>query len=193
MRDGLEVLLERRGVRVAAATGTAAAAEQAIREHEPDVAIVDLQLPEESGLRLVQRLAAAQPELKILIYTGAEDVETLAEALESGASGLVLKAGGMDNLIDGLRSVARGTRFIDPAVRAIIEPGSEVSSRLLTPREREVFDLLAQGLTGEQIAARLELSIETIRTHIRNGMGKLDARTRTEAVVQALEKGEIGN
>jgi len=190
LREGLEVLLERRGMQVAAAVDSALDAIEAVGEHEPDIAVVDLQLPDQSGIRLVQRIRIEHPGVKVLIYTGSEDRETLADALGTGAEGIVLKPAGLGPLVDALRAVARGDRHVDPAVAAILDV-AEGEERLLTKREREVFALLAQGLSGEEIATQLVLSAETVRTHIRNGMGRLQARTRTEAVVQALERGEI--
>jgi DNA-binding NarL/FixJ family response regulator len=115
----------------------------------------------------------------------------LAEALECGARGFALKVGSINQLIQGIRLVARGERYVDPRIRVLI--GAEVDGKplLLTKREREIFDLLAQGSTGEEIAARLTLSPDTVRTHIRNGMEKLHMHTRTGAVVKALKGQEI--
>jgi DNA-binding NarL/FixJ family response regulator len=192
LRDGLEDLLRRRGIRTIGTAGTAADAAEVLREMHPDVAVIDVQLPDENGLRLVRRLCLEQPELAVLIYTGIEDVGTLAEALDSGARGFALKLGGLTQLIQALRLVAGGKRYVDPAIRALLDADIDGKPLLLTKREREVFDLLAQGLTGEEIAARLTVSAETVRTHIRNAMEKLHAHTRTGAVVQALEAHEIG-
>jgi DNA-binding NarL/FixJ family response regulator len=162
LRGGLEILLQRRGIKTVGATGTVGGAVELFREQQPDVAVVDIQLRDGSGLDLVRELRVEQPEIAILIYTGIEEVGTLVQALESGARGFVLKLGDIDQL-----------------------------PLLLTKREREVFDLLAQGLTGEEIATHLTIAPETVRTHIRNAMEKLQARTRTGAVVQALRTNEI--
>jgi DNA-binding NarL/FixJ family response regulator len=191
MRDGLEALLARKGIDTIGTAGSAADAVRILGGLTPDVAVVDVHLPDESGLRLVRLLRDEHPRLPVLIYTGIEDVATLADALDSGAAGFALKLGGITKLIQGLRLVAAGKRYVDPAIQVMLD--AEVASEplLLTKREREVFALLAQGLTGEEIAARLTISAETVRTHIRNGMEKLDARTRTGAVVQALKKHEI--
>lgn len=191
LRDGLKDLLERRGIRTIGTAATAAEAVDLLREVKPDVAVIDVQLPDESGLRLTRRLRLDHPDLAILIYTGVEDASTLAEALECGASGFVLKLGGFTKLIQGLRLVARGERYVDPAITTLLDAEVDGRPLLLTGREREIFDLLAQGLTGEEIATRLTVSAETVRTHIRNGMEKLHAHTRTEAVVQALKSHEI--
>jgi DNA-binding NarL/FixJ family response regulator len=191
LRDGLVVLLERRGIRTIGTAGTVAGADALLRELRPDVAVVGLRLPDGSGVRLVRRVHRDRPGLAILIYTGIDDVGQLAEAMESGARGFVLKPGGIDQLVRGLRLLAAGRGYIDPAITALIAAEVDGRTLLLTRREREVFDLLAQDLTGEEIACRLTVSPETVRTHIRNGMEKLHAHTRTGAVVQALRTHEI--
>jgi DNA-binding NarL/FixJ family response regulator len=190
LRDGLRVLLERRGVEVRDAVGTATEALASLRRHRPDIAVIDLQLADQSGLSLAREIRADPIEVKILIYTGSQDPQTLTDALQVGADGIVLKPGGLGSLLEALRAVDRGERHVDPALAEILR-AAEGSEHLLTPRERQVFALLAEGLSGEEAAERLVLSAETVRTHVRNGMGKLQARTRTEAVVRALEAGEI--
>jgi DNA-binding NarL/FixJ family response regulator len=192
MRDGLEDLLERRGIETIGTAATVAGAADAFRDLVPDVAVIDVQLPDGSGLPLVRKLRAERPEVGVLIYTGVEEVAVLADALESGAQGFVLKLGGIKQLIEALHLVASGERYVDPAIRALVDAEADGKPLLLTKREREVFDLLAQGLTGEEIATRLTISAETVRTHIRNAMDKLHAHTRTGAVVEALKTYEIG-
>jgi DNA-binding NarL/FixJ family response regulator len=191
LREGLEDLLCSRGIRTIGTVGTAAAATELLSELRPDVVVVGIKLPDESGLRLTRRLLLDQPDLLVLIYTGVENVATLTEALECGARGFALKLGSIAQLIQGLRLVARGERYVDPRIRALLDAEVDGESLLLTRREREIFDLLAQGLTGEEIASRLTLSPETVRTHVRNGMEKLHQRTRTGAVVKALKQHEI--
>ncbi len=190
LRQGLEVLLERKGVEVLAATGSANEALPLMRRCRPDVAIVDLDLPGESGTRLVERLRTRPFEAKVLIYTGSHDALTLADALETGAEGIVLKPSGLAPLVEALRAVHRGERYVGAEIREIIDL-ADGGDQLLTKRERDVFVLLAEGHSGEEVAVRLRLSAETVRTHVRNAMGKLQARTRTEAVVRAVAAGEI--
>jgi two-component system response regulator NreC len=191
LREGLGALLERQGIRTIGTAGTAAGAVRVLNERHPDVAVIAVKLPDESGLSLVRRLHREHPDLAILIYTGVEDVKTLAEALESGARGFMLKLGGITQLTRALRVVAGGQRYVDPAISALLDAQVDGKPLLLTNREREVFELLAAGLTGQEIAVRLTVAAETVRTHIRNAMEKLDAHTRTGAVVQALDTHEI--
>jgi DNA-binding NarL/FixJ family response regulator len=191
LRDGLVVLLERHGITTIGTAGTVARANALLDELRPDVAVIGLRLPDGSGVRLVRRVHRDHPGLAILIYTGIDDVGQLAEAIESGARGFVLKPGGIDQLVRGLRLVAGGRGYIDPAITALVAGDVDCRRLLLTRRERQVFDLLAQDLTGEEIARQLTVSPETVRAHIRNGMGKLHAHTRTGAVALALRTHEI--
>ncbi|HEV2790511.1 MAG TPA: response regulator transcription factor [Solirubrobacterales bacterium] len=191
LRDGLAVLLERRGFRILAAADTAGAGEEAIVEHAPAVAVVDLDLPDESGIALIRRLVARGGSSKFLVYTGLTDPAALGEALDCGASGFVAKPGGLAVLVEGLREVFRGGSFRDPTLVKFSQLGESARARVLSRREAEILELLSTGFSGEEIAERLVLSPETIRTHVRNAMGKLEAKTRTEAVVKALERGEI--
>jgi DNA-binding NarL/FixJ family response regulator len=190
LRDGLAVLLERRGFEVRGCATTAARGEEVITERQPDVAVVGVDLPDERGTELVRRLNDRPPRPKFVIYTGLTDPDLLEAAYRSGARGLVAKPAGLDVLVDALREVWRGGRYFDRSFAANGTNGNG-SAKTLSRRESEILTLLAQGLTGEEIAKRLVLSPETVRTHIRNAMDKLDARTRTEAVVKALDQEEI--
>jgi DNA-binding NarL/FixJ family response regulator len=191
LRDGLAVLLERRGFEVRGCATTAARGEEVIAERKPDVAVVGVDLPDERGTELVRRLVDRPPCPKFLIYTGLNDPDLLEAAYRSGARGLVAKPAGLDVLVDALREVWRGGRYFDRSFAANGANGNGSAEKTLSRRESEILTMLAQGLTGEEIAKRLVLSPETVRTHIRNAMEKLDARTRTEAVVKALDREEI--
>jgi DNA-binding NarL/FixJ family response regulator len=190
LRDGLAVLLERRGFSILGCATTAANGEELIAEQHPDVAVVGVDLPDERGTELVRRLNERGTGLKFVIYTGLDDPDLLEAAYRSGARGLVAKPAGLPVLVDALREVWRGGRYFD---RSFAEKRSNGNGgeKTLSRRESEILAFLAQGLTGEEIARRLVLSPETVRTHIRNAMEKLNARTRTEAVVKALDREEI--
>lgn len=191
LSTGLAVLLERRGFRVAACAATAADGEREIEERKPDVGVVALQLPDEDGPSLVKRLKARSCPSRFVIYSGLSDPEALSSALECGADGCVAKAGGIAVLVECLRRVSRGGTYRDPAFLRLANSNGAARPRLLSRREAQILELLSTGLTGEQIAQQLVLSPETVRTHVRNAMGKLQARTRTEAVVKALDREEI--
>lgn len=192
LRDGLAVLLERRGFSVLGCAPTAAGGEEVIAERHPDVAVVGVDLPDERGTELVRRLNGQLNGTKFVIYTGLRDPDLLGAAFRSGARGLVAKPAGLSVLVDALREVWRGGRYFDPRFANGGNGGEEGGTpRALSDREGEILAMLARGLTGEEIAQRLVLSPETVRTHVRNAMSKLEARTRTEAVVKALEREEI--
>jgi DNA-binding NarL/FixJ family response regulator len=188
LRDGLAVLLERRGFSVVGCATTAARAEEMIGERHPDVAVVGVDLPDERGTELIRRLNGRTNGTKFVIYTGLTDPDLLEAAFRSGARGLVAKPAGLSALVEALRKVWKGGRYFDPSFSPKADEGE---AKALSGREAEILTLLARGLTGEEIAQRLVLSPETVRTHVRNAMSKLEARTRTEAVVKALELGEV--
>lgn len=190
LRDGLAVLLERRGFSVLGCAGSGAAGEELITGHRPDLAVVGVDLPDERGTELVRRLHGRAVGSKFVIYTGLTDPDLLGATFRSGARGLVAKPAGISVLVDALRQVWRGGRYFDPRFSPKRQNGSS-SAKVLSARETEILTMLARGCTGEDIAQRLVLSPETIRTHVRNAMAKLEARTRTEAVVKALQREEI--
>jgi DNA-binding NarL/FixJ family response regulator len=190
LRRGLEMLLRDRGFHV---VGVGDSAEQGYRLFEtrrPDVAVIDVGLGEGNGVALAERILKLDPDAGVLVYTGMTDRKSIDLAARSGARGFALKAGGPDELITAIRVVAAGGVHVDPAVATLLAPSTS-SARVLTDREREVLALLATGMTGEQAAEALFLSPETIRTHVRNAMRKLGAKTRVHAVALALRLREI--
>ena len=192
LRRGLELLLDRHGYEVVAAAGEAAEAYEEILRVEPDVALIDIALPGENGVRLTRRLLTANGDLAVLLYTAMRDEELVHHALDSGARGIASKAGPTGELLEAIQTVAAGGAYLDARLRPPPANGSSSRARgLLSPREREVLDLLGHGLTGEDISQRLHLSPETVRTHVRNAMDKLGAHTRVHAITLALQRGEI--
>jgi DNA-binding NarL/FixJ family response regulator len=192
LREGLELLLGREGCEVVGTAGTAAEGRELIERLEPDVSLVDIRLGEESGIELTRAVLQADPSRRIVLYTGSSDVELLISGLDSGASGYALKEGTPNELTGALETVADGGTYVDPRLRpALLSRQATQRMPSLSKREREIMDLLSQGLTGEDVAERLVLSSETVKTHIRNAMGKLEANTRVHAVAIALREGYI--
>jgi DNA-binding NarL/FixJ family response regulator len=191
LREGLKLLLGQQGCDVVGAAGTVAEGEALVQELAPDVALIDIRLGEESGIDLTRRLVDADADRRIMLYTGSSDVELLISGLDSGARGYALKDGTPRELVAALTAVARGQTYVDPRLRPALLSRQATQRLPLSPREREIMALLAQGLTGEQVAERLVLSSETVKTHIRNAMGKLEASTRVHAVAIALREGYI--
>jgi DNA-binding NarL/FixJ family response regulator len=192
LREGLELLLGREGCEVVGTAGTAAEGLELIQRLEPDVSLVDIRLGEESGIELTRRLLESDADRRVVLYTGSSDVELLFSGLDSGARGYALKEGAPSELTGALETVARGGTYVDPRLRPkLLSRDTTQRMPSLSKREREIMDLLAQGLTGEDVAERLVLSSETVKTHIRNAMSKLEAHTRVHAVAIALREGYI--
>ena len=192
LRKGLELLLRGTEFRVLGSAANADEGQRLIERRKPTVAIVDIGLPGRSGADLARRVLKTAPEVGVLLYTGIDDKDTLARALDSGARGFALKAGSPEELLAAIRAVASGSSYVDERLRPLLLARFTTERiGVLSPREREVLDLLAKGLNGEEVAARLVLSPETVRTHVRNAMEKLEANTRVHAVAIALRQGEI--
>jgi DNA-binding NarL/FixJ family response regulator len=192
LREGLELLLDREGWQVVGSAGTAAEGRELVERLEPDVSLVDISLGDDSGIELTAALVDADPERRIVLYTGSTDVEQLISGLDSGARGYALKEGTPRELTAALQTVADGGTYVDPRLRpALLSERATRSQSVLSKRECEIMALLAEGLTGEQVAERLVLSPDTVKTHIRNAMTKLEAHTRVHAIAIALREGFI--
>jgi DNA-binding NarL/FixJ family response regulator len=192
LREGLELLLDRQGCQVVGTAGDATQGRTLIERLKPDVSLVDIRLGEDSGISLTAELIDADPDRRIVLYTGSSDIDLLISGLDSGARGYALKEGTPSELNTALTTVAEGGTYVDPRLHpALLSRRATQTQKSLSKREREIMDLLAQGLTGEQVAERLFLSPETIKTHIRNAMSKLEANTRVHAIAIALREGFI--
>jgi DNA-binding NarL/FixJ family response regulator len=192
LREGLELLLGRHGVEVVGTAGTAAEGRELIERLEPDVSLVDIRLGDDSGIDLTRDVLDGDSSRRVVLYTGSSDVELLISGLDSGARGYALKEGTPSELTGALETVAGGGTYVDPRLRpALLSRQTTQRMPSLSKREREIMDLLSQGLTGEDVAERLFLSSETVKTHIRNAMSKLEAHTRVHAVAIALREGYI--
>jgi DNA-binding NarL/FixJ family response regulator len=191
VRKGVELLLRSEGIRVIGVAETPRDGERIIMARKPDVAVVDVRLGDESGLDLARAVLADDPDAGILIYTAEEDQPILREALDCGARGFALKAGAPAELLAAIRAVAGGGEYVDPRIARMLELGEESTAHALSPREREVVGLLAEGLRSEEIAQRLNLSPLTVDTHSRNMMRKLGARTRVHALALAIRLHEV--
>ncbi|HZD72580.1 MAG TPA: response regulator transcription factor [Actinomycetota bacterium] len=191
VRRGLCVVLESAGLTCVADVGTGAAAERAVRDHAPDVVLLDLGLPDMDGLQLLRRLQTSAPRVAVVVLTMHAEEEYVLRALAAGAGGYVLKLAELEAVVEAIARAVNGELYIDPAVarsvarRAVREPEADP----LTPRERDVLERIARGLTNRQIAGELFISPNTVETHRRHILEKLGARSRAELVAQALERG----
>ena len=175
------------GIEVIARARDGEEALERIEQRKPQVALVDVRMPKLGGIELTRRSQRSTPETSILLYTGYGDRALLTEALDAGVRGFVLKEAPMDDLLRAVQSVATGGTYVDPVLAGTLA-ASSIGYKLpeLTQRERDVLRLLADGLANEEIGKRLFISAETVRTHVRKAMDKLDADTRTQAVARAL-------
>jgi DNA-binding NarL/FixJ family response regulator len=184
--DALCALLEHRGLVVQGRARDGGSALALIAEHKPPVALVDLRLPGMSGSEVAREAQRVSSQTAVIVYTGQTDAACMTEVLDAGAKGFVLKDAPLEDLTRAIEMVADGGVYVDPALAGLF-----VDSRgtgMLTAREREVLRLAADGLSSEKIGERLFLSPQTVRGHVGNAMGKLQAHTRTQAVATALRK-----
>ena len=158
-----------------------------ITTRKPQIALVDVRMPRLSGVEVAREVSRVAPEVGVILYTAYGDRALLTEALDAGARGFVLKEAPLADLARAVQTVAEGGTYVDPVLAGVLATPS-VTDGLpeLTRREREVLRLLADGLANEEIGKRLFISAETVRTHVRKAMDKLDADTRTQAVARAL-------
>jgi DNA-binding NarL/FixJ family response regulator len=181
---------------VAEASNGLEAVDKAAR-HTPTVVLMDIRMPELDGLEATRRILAADESARVLILTTFDLDEYVYEALRAGASGFVLKDDPPEQLLDAIRIVARGDALLSPAVtkRVIRQftrvPQAAPPRRLdeLTERERDVFRLIARGLSNAEIGRELYISDATVKTHITHILQKLDLRDRVQAVVLAYQTG----
>jgi DNA-binding NarL/FixJ family response regulator len=184
--------LERAGFQVVARVTDGRAAVEAIGRERPDLAVLDVQMPQVNGIDVARAVSETAPDTAFVFYTAFGDRALLADALEVGARGFVLKEAPLQDLVRAVERVAGGEAYVDPVLAGILV-GAPMTSQTptLTQREREVLRLLADGLANDAIGRELGISVETVRTHIRKAMGKLDADTRTHAVATALRQSLI--
>ena len=202
VRDGFAALLDTQPDFTV--VGTASDGTEAIRvcdEQHPDVVLMDIRMPTTDGIEATQQLTARADTPRVLILTTFDLDEYVYDALRAGASGFLLKDIAAEQLFDAVRIIAAGDALLAPTVtrRLISEfvqhnrrPGYE-SARLaeLTPRETEVLRLLAEGLSNPEIAIRLVVTEETVKTHVSRILRKLRLRDRTQAVIAAYETGLV--
>jgi DNA-binding NarL/FixJ family response regulator len=182
-------LLRSTGVDVVAEAVDGEDALTKIEKFKPTVALVDIRMPRLSGVDVTKRAARVAPDTAVLLYSGYGDQALLMEAIDAGARGFLLKEAPLLDLHRAIETVAAGGTYVDPVLAGVLAT-AEVAQKLpsLTQRERDVLRLLADGNKNEEIGKALFISPETVRTHVRKAMNKLEADTRTEAVAKALRQ-----
>ncbi|TAZ35399.1 response regulator transcription factor [Rhizobium ruizarguesonis] len=151
--------------------------------HRPGVLLLDVSMPG-GGIDAISDILARSPQTKVLMLTASEDVDSVVAALRRGAAGYIVKGIGSRGLAEAIRAVVGGSRYISPTMRAKVEKTLLDRPASLTPRETEVIELVAVGLTNKQIARRLDLQEKTIKHHMTEILSKLGASNRTEAAIR---------
>ncbi len=157
----------------------------------PDVLLLDLEMPQMDGVQVLQALAAQGSPVRALVFTAYDADERVIGAMQAGAQGYLLKGAPRDELFRAVRTVAQGGVWIQPQVAHKLMRHMRGEAPPLTPREREVLQLVAQGLANKQIAARLCITERTVKLHVSNILGKLGAANRTDAVTLAVQQGLV--
>lgn len=197
-RDGLRgILAGVPGVEIVAEVGTGEEAVESAVHHRPDVVVMDLHMPDVSGVEATRRVLSHHPEIGILMLTMFEDDASVFAAMRAGARGYLLKGAEKAEIVRAIQAIARGEAIFGPSVaRRIIyyfsaspSAGLPVPFPELTARERELLDLVAQGLNNQAIARKLFLSPKTVRNHVSNIFTKLQVAGRAEAIVRARQAG----
>jgi DNA-binding NarL/FixJ family response regulator len=197
VRAGIRQLLESENdIQVIAEAGDGGEAQVLIQEHKPDVAVLDIQMPKASGIEVTRWVRAHLPEVGVLILTAYDEDPYVMAVLQAGANGYVLKTAQADDLIQAVRDVNEGKSALDPTItrklmsnifkgpeKKLVEP--------LTDRELDVLRLAAKGFTNKAIGVQLTISDRTVQGHLAHIFAKLQAGSRTEAVMRAVSLGMI--
>ena len=187
--EAVAQFLAQGGIEVIARARDGEEALEQLERLRPRIALIDVRMPRLGGIELARRARRLAPETPIVLYTGYSERTLLTEGLDAGVDGLVLKEAPLEDLLRAVRAVASGGTYVDPVLAGMLaSPQEGVRRKELTSRERDILRLLAEGLSNEEIGGKLFISAETVRTHIRKAMGKLDAETRTQAVARALRE-----
>jgi len=192
VRFGLRLLLEREGLTVAGEADCMAAARQLAADSRPDLAIVDLSLGDEDGLELLAELGRSEPGLALLVYSMHEDAEHIQRALGAGARGYFAKRESAAQLGEGLRSVLAGAVYLSPRIAQSLAEARTSTSRQLSQKEQEIYELLGEGLGSSAIAARLDLSPRTVESYFARMLAKLGLGGTRELRQQAIARRSRG-
>lgn len=201
MRRGLRVLLERQpGFAVVGEAADGAEAVELAAREKPDVAVLDIGMPTLNGIEAARRIVEKNPNTAVVILSMHSDESYVLRTLKAGARGYLLKDAPESDLINAIHAVHQGKAFFSPAIskmlvedymRQMQQRGLEDSYELLTPREREILQLLGEGKSNKDIATRLDLSLYTVETHRSNMLEKLNLHSTAELILYAVRKGIV--
>jgi len=196
VRNGLRAMLEAHDdLEVVAEAGTAADAVLRARSYKPDVVVMDVRLPDRSGVEACRDIRAENPGIHVLMLTSFSDDQALFDSIMAGAAGYVLKQIRGGDLVEGIRRVAAGESLLDPAVTARVldrvrNPQGDQDPRLarLTPTEARILDMIAEGLTNREIGERVHLAEKTVKNYVSTILTKLQVSRRAEAAAYVAER-----
>lgn len=183
-------------MKVVGQTGTGEETVAQAKALQPDVIVMDIAMPRLDGLEATRRILKECPRTRVLVLTALDEADHVIPLLEAGATSYLPKTVSLNELLDAIRATSRGESVLPPSVAAVVirhlsGARQRTSADELTPREREVLCLLAQGYTNYQIARQLSLSIRTVETHLTHIYDKLNVGSRTEAALWAQRKGWV--
>jgi DNA-binding NarL/FixJ family response regulator len=191
VREGLRLSLSRAShIRVVGEASDGASAIELVERRKPDIVIMDVRMPGMDGLEATKEILKFAPKTAVLIFTAFSERSLLARGLDSGAKGYILKEAPHETLLRAIERLATGESYIDPALMPAFLSGKEQTD-MLTAREREILQLLADGMSNADAASKLFISQETVKSHVRHILSKLEADTRTHAVAIALRESII--
>ncbi|GAA2613719.1 response regulator [Paractinoplanes durhamensis] len=199
-REGVSRDLAAAGYEVAAVTGEGQQAVRIAAAARPDVVVLDLQLPDVSGVEVINGLRQELPDVRILMLSASGEQQDVLDAMKAGANGYLLKSAALSEFVDAVQRTAAGDTVFTPGLAGLVlgefrrlagAPGDKVDENTpkLTERETEVLRLVAKGLSYRQIAERLVLSHRTVQNHVQNTLGKLQLHNRVELTRYAIEQG----
>jgi len=193
--DGLRALLDSTpGLEVAGSAATGAEAVACATELQPDVVVMDLQMPDLNGIEATREIVTRSPHIGVLVLTMFDDGDSVFAAMRAGARGYLLKGSDQREIVRAIEAVGSGEAIFGPAIAQRLieyfaEPGSRYPFPQLTDREREVLELIAQGHNNHEIARHFVLSPKTVRNHVSNVFTKLQVADRAQAIIRAREAG----
>jgi two-component system, NarL family, response regulator len=188
MRLGVAAIINaQRDMRVCAQAGSGEEAVKMFKKHRPDITLMDLRLPAMSGLEALRAIRHDDPQARCIVLTTYEGDEDIHQALAAGAMGYIIKGMSHDTLVDALRRVQAGIRFLPPPIARSLADRTPNSD--LSPREREVLALMVHGRSNKEIATALGITEATVKCHVSVILARLEVSDRTQAVVAALQRG----
>lgn len=194
VREGLRrVLAQMDDVVVVGEAGSGEEAVELVARRRPELVLMDVRMPGMGGVGAAQRIAADHPDTRVIMFTAHAEQDLLWEALDAGALGFVLKDSESSALMAAIRQVLAGDPYVDPRLapdflRQLSKPRA---SSVLSAREREILQMLADGLSNREVAERLVVSVETVKTHVKHILAKLEAEHRTQAVAIGIRQSLI--